>query len=185
MDGSLVVNNDGLHGMYERCGSVTLTSGSHIVYIEGFQAGGGVGMEAFYSGLDTGNTKVFLRSGAAPSSSATPSKYYSKCDPTAGGDATGFTVCLFRSEVGLTQIPTIGNADTGINRLYYVGKGVTPYIDFRNFNQIQSVVPNIPDYHYAWAIYGTLQITNPGSYNLCITSDDGYICPFNSFIRPY
>ena len=144
-----------------------------MVYIEGFQAGGGVGMEVFYSGLDTDNKKIFLRSGAAPTATTTPSKYYPKCDPKADGDATGFTVCIFRSEVGLTSIPAIGNADTGINRLYYVGKGVTQFVDFRDYNQIQRVVPNIPDTHYAWAIYGTLQITNAGSYTLCITSDDG------------
>lgn len=63
LDGPLLVDNEGLHGMVERCGSRDLTSGSHVVYIEGFQAGGGVGMVARYSGPDTGGAKVLMKSG--------------------------------------------------------------------------------------------------------------------------
>jgi hypothetical protein len=147
-------------------------AGPHVVYLEGFQAGGGVGMELTYSGPDTGGSKVFMRSGVRSSSSATPSQYYSKCTPT-DGDQPYFTVCMFRSEVGLSQIPSIGQSDTGTNRLYYVGKGHLPVVNFDNLEQIRKAVPNTPDVNYAWAIYGQLVIGAGGSYNLCITSDDG------------
>jgi hypothetical protein len=47
-DGSMVyvqnqhiVNNDGLHGDVERCGSINLAPGEVAVRVEGFQAGGG------------------------------------------------------------------------------------------------------------------------------------------------
>jgi hypothetical protein len=33
----LVVNNEGLHGMVERCATKSLASGSHLVYIEGWK----------------------------------------------------------------------------------------------------------------------------------------------------
>ena len=37
VDGKQLVNNEGLHGMVERCGTLSLTAGSHNVYIRGFQ----------------------------------------------------------------------------------------------------------------------------------------------------
>jgi hypothetical protein len=172
LNSALLINNEGVHGMVEKCESRTLAKGAHTAYIEGFQAGGGVGMEATYSGPDTGDQKVFLRSGSA-SVSVNPSQYFKQCDPTTQGKADAFAMCVFRSEVGLSQIPEIRNADTGINRLYFVGKGQMPVVDLRDFNQFKYVVQNIPDVNYAWAIYGSLEIKLAGSYDLCISSDDG------------
>ena len=171
VDGLLLVDDDGLHPMVEKCSVRTLLPGPHIVYLEGFQAGGGVGMELTYTGPDTGGSKVFMKSGVR--SSTTPSQYYSKCTPSADGVQSKFNMCIFRSEVGLSTIPSIGQADTGINRLYYVGKGRLRVVDFDNLDQIRRSVPNTPDSQYAWAIYGQLMIGEAGSYNLCITSDDG------------
>ena len=36
-------------------------------------------------------------------------------------------------------------------------------------------MPGTPDDNYVWAIYGALRATVPGTYSLCISSDDG--CP--------
>ncbi len=33
----LVVDNEGVHGMVERCKTTVLSSGSHLVYIEGWK----------------------------------------------------------------------------------------------------------------------------------------------------
>lgn len=46
----VVVGNDGLHGMVERNGLVGLQAGRHKVRIEFFEAGGGAGLIARYSG---------------------------------------------------------------------------------------------------------------------------------------
>ena len=174
VDGPLLVDDEGLHGMVEKCGQKRLTPGSHTVYIEGFQAGGGVGMEAKYSGPDTGGKMVFMRSGVVPSLSPQTRQYYSQCDPTIqSGDSSQFTVCMFRSEVSIGQIPAVGQADTGSNRLYFIGKGQLSVVDVHGLGQFRSAVPNTPDVNYAWAIYGTLKIGQAGTYTLCITSDDG------------
>jgi hypothetical protein len=66
LDGPLLVNDDGLHGMVERCGSQQLAPGAHSIYISGFQAGGGVGMELRYSGPDTAGRKLFVLPGTVP-----------------------------------------------------------------------------------------------------------------------
>ena len=169
----MLINDEGLHGMVEKCDTRTLSAGNHIVYVEGFQAGGGVGMELQYSGPDTGGQKVFMRSGGSPITATKAGSYFKQCDPAAAIASTSFTMCMFRSEVGLSQIPTLADADTGMNRLYYLGKGTMPTINLRDYNQFQSVVPNVPDANYAWVIYGSIKIVTEGSYDLCITSDDG------------
>ena len=46
----VIVGNDGLHGMVERSGLVGLQAGRHKVRIEFFEAGGGAGLIARYSG---------------------------------------------------------------------------------------------------------------------------------------
>jgi hypothetical protein len=174
VDGPLLVDDDGMHGMVEKCSLTTLMSGSHTIYIEGFQGPGGVGMELTYTGPDTGGSKMFMRSGGMPYVDSVASQYYAGCVPSSDGVQAQFTMCLFRSELGLWQIPSIGQADTGKNRLYYVGKGGLPVVQLDTLAQIRSIVPNTPDVNYAWAIYGQLVIRTKGSYNLCITSDDGY-----------
>jgi hypothetical protein len=70
LDGQLSVNNDGLHGMVQRCADRDMFSGSHAIYIDGFQAGGGVGMVAMYSGPDTGHRLVLMRSSSPQRSSS-------------------------------------------------------------------------------------------------------------------
>ncbi len=172
LDRSILVDNEGLHGMVEKCSKTGLSSGSHVLYITGFQAGGGVGMVATYSGPDTGMSKVLIKSGFAPSM-VVQNRYFGKCDPTAQGDITKFTICMFRSDVGLVSIPKIGQADSGNSRLHYIGKGMTSSIDIRNVDRFRAVVPGVPGADYAWAIYGRLKVTSGGKYLLCITSDDG------------
>ena len=146
-------------------------------------------MEAWYSGPDTGGDKVLIRSGHAFGSAAaagspyqllsslasTPGSkpYFPQCDPTAAPDSTSWTVCTFRSEVPLSRIPSIASADTGIGRIYFVGKGTMPAIDVTEQSQFTKAVPFTPEVNYAWAMFGNIEIGNAGSYQLCITSDDG------------
>ena len=169
LDGPLLINDDGLHGMVEKCQDTQLTSGSHIVYIEGFQAGGGVGMVATYAGPDTNGEKVLMRSGKVMKSS----RYFEQCDPSAQQDPSQFTVCMFRSSVGLGSIPRISQADSGSGPLSFVGKGRLSVIDVHGIGPFRDAVPRTPDWNYAWAIYGQLMIGSAGRYTLCITSDDG------------
>ena len=146
-------------------------------------------MEAWYSGPDTGGDKVLIRSGNALGSteassihhqllsslSITPDSkaYFPLCDPTVAPDSTMWTVCTFRSEVGLTSIPSIHSADTGIGRIYFIGKGTMPLIDITSQSQFLRAVPFTPDINFAWAIFGKLVIGTAGQYQLCISSDDG------------
>ncbi|RYG01448.1 MAG: beta-glucosidase, partial [Chitinophagaceae bacterium] len=48
IDGKVVVDNDGDHGVIERSGSVNLSKGKHAIVIEYFNGGGGYWIDAFY-----------------------------------------------------------------------------------------------------------------------------------------
>lgn len=48
IDGKVVVNNGGPHGMEKKSGEIELTAGDHAIVIEYFQGGGGGGCKAFW-----------------------------------------------------------------------------------------------------------------------------------------
>jgi hypothetical protein len=50
IDGALVVNNDGDHGVTERSGALTLSPGRHAIRVEYYNAEGGFWLDAFYKG---------------------------------------------------------------------------------------------------------------------------------------
>ncbi len=166
------MDNDGLHGMVKRCGMITLSSGAHTVYIEGFQAGGGVGMRLEYSGPDTNNLDVPMPSGRVSG------PYFPLCDPTSQGSANSaeFTICMFKSKMpgNLQSIPRVGDA-VATNQLAYVGQGFLPVVDMHTLLAFRQYVPKTPDGNYVWVIFGRLVISSAGSYNLCISSDDGSV----------
>ncbi len=70
-------------------------------------------------------------------------------------------------------MPAVRSADTGVNRLYFVGQSQLPMVDFHTLGTLREYVPQTPDTNYARAIMGQLKISNAGSYNLFISSDDG------------
>jgi hypothetical protein len=82
-------------------------------------------------------------------------------------------MCIFRSEVSMSQTPNVGDADTGVNRLYFVGKGTLPVINLKRVRHFRKAVKFTPRENFAWAIYGKLVIGTAGDYQLCITSDNG------------
>ena len=101
-------------------------------------------------------------------------QYYKDCDPATSKQVLDeWLMCIFRSEVGLDQTPTFGEADTGLSRLYFVGKNQIPAIDIHDVRGFRQYVPFTPDSNYAWTIYGSLIISAAGDYKLCISSDDG------------
>ena len=64
IDGSLVVDNDGLHEVEEQSGVIGLSSGLHPIVITMFEAGGGEILETSWAGPDTVGAKVPLGPGA-------------------------------------------------------------------------------------------------------------------------
>jgi cysteine-rich repeat protein len=63
IDGALVVDNDGLHGVVEESGVVTLPSGYHEIVVTMFERGGDEVLTASWAGPDTSGVKELLGSG--------------------------------------------------------------------------------------------------------------------------
>jgi hypothetical protein len=63
VNGSLVVDNGGMHGKVRVCSAPsTLSAGFHLLYAYYFQAGGAGSMEVTYSGPDTGGVREIVKS---------------------------------------------------------------------------------------------------------------------------
>ncbi|MGB8224857.1 MAG: PQQ-dependent sugar dehydrogenase [Polyangiales bacterium] len=58
IDGSLVVDNDGLHGVIEQSGLLTLSSGYHPIEVRMFERTGDQLLAASWAGPDTGGAKM-------------------------------------------------------------------------------------------------------------------------------
>ena len=169
MDGELLVNNEGMHGMVEKCHTSVLSAGAHILYIEGFQAGGDVGMIAQYEGPDTDNNRVPIMSGRISS------RYDSHCNPTAVSlEPVKFSICMFKSVSTLSKIPRIGD-EVFSKHLSFLGQSQMAVVDMHQLETFRAYVPDVPNQNYVWAISGQLIISMPGTYSLCISSDDGYL----------
>ena len=128
-----------------------------------------VGMIVRYSGPDTSGKKILMKSGSVPLNP----RFSSSCVPQLEGSSQPFTLCVFRSEVAMSQIPLFGDADTGESRIYFVGKAPVPVVDMHDRLNFRQYVHATPDTNYAWVIFGALQLMNSGQYKLCISSDDG------------
>jgi len=58
LDGKLVIDNDGLHGMSEKNATVQLTAGTHPIVVTYFDNGGGDGLEVTWSGPGIRKQKI-------------------------------------------------------------------------------------------------------------------------------
>jgi hypothetical protein len=153
VDDVQVVDNDGLHGARERCGSIKLQSGLRKLFVPGFQRYGGAYIAARYYGPDTGNVKRYLRS----DNSNAPKK----------PKPSEWTLRLFKG----TRLRSM--ADAMWQWLDFVGEKKTKDIYVRSNSDFMRLIPGMPGSNYAWIYYGTIDVKRGGTYTFCSTSDDG------------
>ncbi|MDQ3000646.1 MAG: PA14 domain-containing protein [Fibrobacterota bacterium] len=58
VDGRLIVDNDGLHGVQERSGQIALVAGYHAIKVQYFERGGGEVLDVKYQGPGIGKTAI-------------------------------------------------------------------------------------------------------------------------------
>jgi hypothetical protein len=155
VDGTMVVNNDGLHGARQRCGHINLDASTHKLFIPGFQHYGGAYMRAMYQGPDTGGVLRYLRSDSAVAPKKVP--------------ASKWLMRMFKTPSwGLRSM-----SDSNWRFLNYVGEGTLREVYLPSDRSFRNVIPKTPGSNYAWVIYGKVKITSGGKYQFCTTSDDG------------
>ncbi|MEK6481261.1 PA14 domain-containing protein [Catalinimonas sp. 4WD22] len=152
INGSKIVDNDGLHGPRERSGSVSLSSGYHAIEVLFFERTRGQVLEVRYSGPGISKrlipSNVLYREGeSSPSPSPSP-------EP---GDDVANGVNYKYYEGSWSNIPNYDNMQarkTGI---------------VSNF----TLAPRERGEHFGFAFEGYIKIENAGNYTFYTNSDDG------------
>jgi uncharacterized protein YaiE (UPF0345 family) len=149
VDGSLVVNNGGVHSWVEKCSSVRLLDGLHSVYADMFQNEMYAGMLATWSGPDTGNATVPL-----PCRSVQQKRFLMKVFE-ASGQISAMPDMAFLSSVGEAYVPTINVPGGNCAQAW------------------RSLIKDTPDNYFAATWTGSIMVETAGQYTFCTSSDDG------------
>jgi hypothetical protein len=167
IDGSLIVNNDGLHGMRTQCSKQGVTGDYHKFEAQMFERGGGAGMEVYYSGPDTSNrrTKIsaskFFFDGKVPTTTTPP-------PPTAPPPPPSYVVAGLKEEVwykkyGMRKLPTSWSSPSFTRKI--------AKIDYRSTGRPWSGLKERDNFAVRWT--GYVKIATAGEYTWYTTSDDG------------
>lgn len=183
--GTQVVDNDGLHGLRTRSGTITLTEGQHDIFFDFFENGGGEAMEVTVSGTGISGTQDLFATSllgdpddntqlAAGDDSLTGGSGDDTIDGQDGDDTligdgqvgvTGLTYEFWNVNVNtVDNIPTTNPDATGFVDEINIGALTAQHsTDFSGSN---------PE-RYAIRYSGEITITTAGTYTFFTASDDG------------
>jgi hypothetical protein len=154
IDGSLRVNNDGLHGMRERSSRVRLKGTQSRIFLTMFERGGHAGMIFKYSGADTKNQVKLVGASAMRFQ-----------------QDKGWTESQYNTPNNLRNVPDF-------NKLKPVRTRTVSYVNYQNTGG------NWPGFsrrdHFGARWTGKMTITRSGSYRFRIGSDDGSMLYINN-----
>lgn len=153
LDGALLINNDGLHGMQERSATVTLAAGYHPLRVEFFENGGGAGLEFRWSG--PGIAKQIVPASALWQEDSTVPPY-----------VPGLLAEFFDYTTGLSVIPDLTGRVPEVSR-------TDAQIAYVSVSTAWSGLPTAMVDTFASRHSGWLKVDTAGSYTLFISSDDG------------
>lgn len=142
-----VVNNDGLHGIIEKSGTIGLKAGKHAMTILYLQGGGGQALNVSYEGPGLGKqaipTSAFYR--------------VSTTSPVSGGSGTGLLGTYFNN-TNLSGSAVLTRTDATLN------------FDWGNGSPANGTVNN-DNFSVRWS--GQVEAPVTGNYTFSTISDDG------------
>jgi len=173
IDGTKVVDNDGLHGMQTRSGKIVLSAGMHALLLEFFEKAGGAGMMLKYQGPDTDGQTVVVPTNAL---------WHGDVGPTPAPTPAPATTTTTTSTATTTTVPGAGL----MAEVFYFSQGAS-IPDFTNRVPAMARVDLQVNYaatgqtwpglaqgdNYAVRWTGQVIITVSGQYEFWTTSDDG------------
>ena len=192
IDGQRVVNNNNFQGMTNRSGVVALTSGQHDISVGFYEGGGGAGVQASYSGPDTGNSQVIISPSRLLNDVATPGvfvpggltgNYFDTNNPGSNGGFNFNTDEWILNPVGTNQnvaLETlnsavqivVGNIDFGAGTEVVAGDGSVLDRAGTNGNPYGGVGVNIGNDQIAAIFEGFIRIDETADYVFTGRSDD-------------
>jgi autotransporter-associated beta strand protein len=192
IDGQLVVNNNKNQGMTNRSGTINLSAGFHTISVGFYEGGSGAGVQASYSGADTGNTRVIIPPSVLYNDVATPGTFVSGglrgnfYDLNNSGSNGGFNLTtdewlLFGTAptdvVVLQSLSRAATApvtmiDFGIGTEFALGDGSVLDRGFTNDNPYGGVGVNIGNDQLGAVFEGYLLVPETADYRFTTRSDD-------------
>jgi len=158
INGTQVVDNDGLHGVKEKQGSIQLTAGQHDIVVTYFEKTGGNVLNVSWQG--PGFSKQSINSGLTASVIQNP------VEPTV-------------EPVEPLVVPTGGQTDSLVSYEYFEGV----WNNLPNFNQLTPVAtgtldnfslsPAQQDDFFGFRFNAKINVTQAGTYTFFTASDDG------------
>lgn len=149
LDGTLLIDNDGVHGMVEKSASRTLTAGSHDLRIEFFENGGGAGLIASWAG--PGIAKQII-----PASVLSPPATL----------VAGLKAEFFDFTTGLSLLPSLSGLTPQVVR-------IDAQINYPSVTTVWSGLPATMADTFASRHTGKIDIPATGTYTFFTSSDDG------------
>ncbi len=152
IDNVPVVNNDGLHSLTEKSGTIGLKAGKHAIRVTFFQHGGDQTLAVNYSGPSVSKQAI-------PSSSL-------------------YRVSASSSNL----LPAVNPSNTvnGIDYKYYESSGFTYLPDFNSISPVKTGTSNTFDISlanrnndYSFDFTGYINVPSDGQYTFYTSSDDG------------
>jgi len=159
VDGTIVVDNGGLHGARLRDGDVKLVTGYHMIKADWFENGGDASMVARYKGPDTQN--IFREMAVTHFKRTTASLP----DPASLGMRRGWMLRLWKFDKGLKSFPASECKDDNVYKMAVVPEVM--YDDNSWKNEL-----GMTD-RFAAVFTGILAVYKPGFYDFWTESDDG------------
>ncbi|KAL9139500.1 putative conserved tandem carbohydrate binding domain [Amphidinium carterae] len=165
IDGEVLVDNDGLHGMKEKSNTITLTAGVHDVQLLFIEKGGGAGLLFYYEGPDSGGSKVIVPTSAlmAPIGYSPPTTTTTTLPPLSGSSG-GLEAKFYYLTSMPRSLDVLEGASVGFTRIdetidYSVTRGAWP--DLTQADKFGA----------KWT--GGIAVAAAGDYTFFIDSDDG------------
>ena len=182
IDGTEVVDNDGLHGMRTRSGSITLTAGPHTFEVRGFERGGGYGLIAYWQG-PTVSSQTVIPSSAFTNGAAAGRRVFLPFGNLTSAQMTNDAKNLFKKAIqwaGQRPGVNVEYFDTGCckSQLSGVNFGATPTFTEKspniNIGQTNGAVwAGGPSNDFAVRFSGQVNIAQAGNWTFYTNSDDG------------
>ena len=192
INGQEVVDNNNFQGMTNRSGTVFLAAGMHDISIGFYEGGGGAGVQASYSGADTGNVRVIIPPTVLYNDVATAGTfvagglrgdYYDTNNPALNG---GFNfgvdefllfhttpeMDLAMESLHTTNTRFVTHVDFGSGTEVVAGDGSNPIRGGSGGNLYGGVGVNVGIDNIGSVFDGFLLIDETANYQFAVTADD-------------
>eukprot|EP00960_Hanusia_phi_P074326 768213-Hanusia_phi.AAC.4 len=152
LGGKTIVDNPSQRRVTEKCSVVDLKAGLQDIMIKYYDECCGEQLKATYAGPDTWQIQELIPS-ASPQKPKLPAQ-------------SKWTMRLYSAPWNLQSVPDLA-------WVQFLGQATCPNVDFDRVEELDQYIANVPREDMVGAWYGKIEIRQAGSYDFCLSSNDG------------